>query len=236
MIHRGILRREQIPFSVRELTGDDLPAVQEVQESAVSILEQKDTLQSLSEEELVYILNGNGIMIGAFVEEQLIAFRALLVPPIDDEHLGLYIGLEEELEQIVYQEITVVHPTYRGNQLQQKLSYYIMQEWNRKHHHFTYVCATVAPHNIPSLKDKLHQGMLIGALTEIYEGKLRFIFYRKLKTDLSPKWEESQEVGLTDISAQKALLQKGWIGFRLKQTDGSFWMLYGKPAKINERK
>lgn len=230
MIHSGLLRKKQIPFEVQQLTVDDLPAIQDVQEAAIAMLENKDTLQSLSEEELLYILNGNGLMIGAFADQRLIAFRALLIPPIDDEHLGLYLGLEEELEEIVYQEITVVHPVYRGNQLQQKLAYYIMQEWNREHHDFTYVCATVAPHNIPSLKDKFYQGMQVGALTEIYEGKLRFIFVRRLRTEKEIKWVQTKEVRLTDIAAQKKLLEDDWIGFRLKQTDGAFWMLYGKPA------
>ncbi len=38
-----------------------------------------------------------GYLIGAFVENQLIAFRAVVVPEIDEEHLGYDLGLVEEV-------------------------------------------------------------------------------------------------------------------------------------------
>src|SRR5699024_9284753 len=137
-----------------------------------------DTLQPLDQSEFEYILKGNGRIIGAFVDKQLIAFRALLVPPLDDEeHLGLALGLENKLDEIIYQEISVVHPFYRGNQVKQNLDKLIMKELTKETHSFTYICATVAPHNIPSLKDKFKQNMLVGALIDIYGAKLRYVFY-----------------------------------------------------------
>ncbi|WP_375540525.1 hypothetical protein [Peribacillus simplex] len=56
-------------------------------------------------------------MIGAFVCEELIAFafRALLAPLIDEEHLGRDFGsIENELSEVIYQEISNVLPAYRG--------------------------------------------------------------------------------------------------------------------------
>src|SRR5699024_10735289 len=110
-----------------------------------------DTLQPLDQSEFEYILKGNGRIIGAFVDKQLIAFRALLVPPLDDEeHLGLALGLENKLDEIIYQEISVVHPFYRGNQLQQQRATRISKELTKATRSFSYSCATVAPHNIAS--------------------------------------------------------------------------------------
>ena len=40
---------------------------------------------------------------------------------------------------------------------------------------YDYVCCTVAPFNIPSLKDKFSQGMEIAALKEKYGGSMRYV-------------------------------------------------------------
>src|SRR5699024_3679712 len=131
-------------------------------------------------------------------------------PPIDEEHLGLAIGLEDELPNIIYQEISVVHPTYRGNQLQQKLAYLIMKELEKQDHSFKYVCATVAPHNIPSLKDKFNQGMMVGALIKIYNGKLRYVFMKELKENTGSSWDEIEVVPTSETAKQRELLADGW--------------------------
>src|SRR5699024_6275548 len=213
---------------VRRLVTTDIPAMHHIQNKAMAILDNPDTLQNLSTEEFEYILNGNGLMVGAFANQQMIAFRALLVPPINEEHLGYALGLDEELEDIIYQEISVVHPAYRGNQLQQKLAYLIMEELEKSKTSFTYVCATVAPHNVPSLKDKFNQGMQVGALVDIYEGKLRYVFFKNLKKVTKQQWDEVKVISTSETDVQKQLLQEGWLGFQLIQDGSTYSVRYGK--------
>src|SRR5699024_6264975 len=113
-IDQGILKQKNSMYQVRSLVSDDIPALLLLQPRALEELDDPDTLQPLDRSEFEYILKGNGRIIGAFVDKQLIAFRALLVPPLDDEeHLGLALGLENKLDEIIYQEISVVHPFYR---------------------------------------------------------------------------------------------------------------------------
>lgn len=227
-IGSGVLRKSGGAYQVRQLYQDDIPSLITLQHKAIEVLDNPDTLQALSTEEFEYILRGNGLIVGAFSEGLLIGFRALLVPKVDEEHLGLVLGLENKLETIIYQEISVVHPIYRGNQLQQKLAYLIMEVLQEKEHPYQYVCATVAPHNIASLKDKFNQGMQIGALIEIYNGKLRYVFVKKIGEVEEQPWEEVKRVPTFETSLQKKLIDEGWHGFGLVQDDDSFSVKYGR--------
>lgn len=164
VLYEGRLKQNNERFHVTLLSLEYIEQILLLQNVVVEALEDKSRLQPLSQEEFQYILEGNGMMIGAFIENELIAFRALLVPPIDDEHLGLDIGLpESELHRVIYQEISNVHPNCRGNGMQKILATVIMDELQKEDSKYDYVCCTVAPFNIPSLKDKFAQGMKIAA-------------------------------------------------------------------------
>ena len=95
VLYEGRLKQNNELFHVTLLSLEHIEQILLLQNVVVEALEDKSRLQPLSLEEFQYILEGNGMMIGAFIENELIAFRALLVPPIDDEHLGLDIGIPE---------------------------------------------------------------------------------------------------------------------------------------------
>ncbi|MGE7187155.1 GNAT family N-acetyltransferase [Peribacillus sp. NPDC006672] len=231
LIYEGTIKKERENnerFEVRKLVLEDLFDILQVQEQVVQHLNDKGVLQPLTKEEFQYILEGNGLMIGAFVCEELIAFRALLAPPIDEEHLGRDIGLtENELSKVIYQEISNVLPAYRGNKLQQTLATLIMKELNKQESPYRYVCCTVAPFNIPSLKDKFAQGMEIAALKEKYGGQMRYVFVKELSVvDASP-WQEIQFFEMNDIAAQQEILAEGWRGFKMEEQEGKQLVFYG---------
>jgi hypothetical protein len=231
-IFEGTIKRNnqvEQSFNVQTLTLDHLSDILIVQEQIILSLKDRDILQPLSKQEFQFILDGNGLMLGAFVDDTLIAFRALLVPPIDEEHLGLDIGLKvEELQKVIYQEISNVLPEYRGNQLQKTLAILIMQELSQQHHEYRYVCCTVATSNIPSLKDKFVQGMEILALKEKYGGIMRYIFVKDLQEVNSPIWNQVAFIQMDDIEAQQAKLAEGWRGFQIENRDGVQWINYGR--------
>ena len=82
MIASGILGNER--YEVYLLDETHIPELITLQQEVVDALPDKAILQPLDIEELSFILSGNGLMIGVFVEGKLIAFRALLKPMIDD--------------------------------------------------------------------------------------------------------------------------------------------------------
>ncbi|MFJ8525824.1 MULTISPECIES: N-acetyltransferase [Bacillus cereus group] len=229
VLYKGSLKQNNDPFHITLLSLEDIEQILSLQNVVVEALEDKSRLQPLSLEEFQYILEGNGMMIGAFIENELIAFRALLVPPIDDEHLGLDIGLpESELHRVIYQEISNVHPNSRGNGMQKILATVIMNELQKEDSKYDYVCCTVAPFNIPSLKDKFAQGMKIAALKEKYGGSMRYVFVKELRGDKVRDWTEIENVLMSDAGGQQALLSEGYRGYEMEKIDGDFVVKFGR--------
>lgn len=221
---------EKQPMYMKRLYLEDLPIIEQVQQKVIDALPDKTALQPLTTEEFLFILNERGLLIGAFVEERLIGFRALLIPDIDEEHLGYDLGLPaEELPQVIYQEISVVLPEYRGNRLQQKLAEVIMDELPKLKEQFRYVCCTVAPMNIPSLKDKFSQHMHIGAFKEKYEKMQRYILVKDLETP-SPKYSDYKVAKIDDLKTQQRLLDEGYVGISFLVTKGFYEIQFAKPV------
>lgn len=223
VLYKGTLKQNNESFHVTLLSLEHIEHILSLQNVVVKALEDKSRLQPLSLEEFQYILEGNGMMIGAFIENKLIAFRALLVPPIDDEHLGLDIGIaESELHRVIYQEISNVHPNSRGNGMQKILATVIMDELQNKDSKYDYVCCTVAPFNIPSLKDKFAQGMEIAALKAKYGGSMRYVFVKELRGGKERNWTDVKSVPMSDAVGQQALLSEGYRGYGMEKVDGDF--------------
>lgn len=229
VLYEGRLKQNNELFHVTLLSLEHIEQILLLQNVVVEALEDKSRLQPLSQEEFQYILEGNGMMIGAFIENELIAFRALLVPPIDDEHLGLDIGLpESELHRVIYQEISNVHPSCRGNGMQKVLATVIMDELQKEDSKYDYVCCTVAPFNIPSLKDKFSQGMEIAALKEKYGGSMRYVFVKELREDKEKDWTEIKSVPMNNAGGQQALLSEGYRGYEMEKVDEDFVVKFGR--------
>lgn len=225
VLEQGVLG--DIPYYVRRLTVEDLQRILDLQQEVVKALPNQETLEPLSAEEFLFILKGNGLMIGIFNHDRLIAFRALLIPIVDDQSLGRDIGLTDEadLKRILYQEISNVHPDFRGYGLQKKMATIIMNQIDTSK--FDYVLATVMPYNIPSIKDKFHQGMYIAALKEKYGRKLRYIFVKYLHKHLQLR-DESVFISMGDIEGQQNLLHNGYVGVAYKKQDDDWFIEYKK--------
>lgn len=224
MIAQGFLGEHA--YTAKKLDVAAIPALMELQRAVVDVLPDKAILQPLDEDELRFILDGGGVMIGIFVAQQLIAFRALLEPEIDEEHLGLDIGLsEDELGTVLYQEISNVHPDFRGHSLQQTMANIIMKQVDTEKHPI--VCATVMPYNIASLKDKFAQGMHVAALKYKYGGKLRYVFTKSL-TEQIELGTELREVSMGATVEQQQLLKQGFLGIEMKKIADDWFVTYRK--------
>lgn len=210
--------------TIRKMEEQDLSSVLELQEYVIEFLMDRTFLQPLSEEEFLFILRGNGLMIGAYDAAKLIAFRAMLEPEIDRDHLGWDAGLaESELSSVLYSEVSNVHPDYRGHSLQQILGTILMKEIDRSRHR--YIVATVAPFNIPSLKDKFSLGMHIISLEKKYGGLNRYTFMKDLAGSEkigSPEFI----VDMEDLPRQQEFIRKGLIGTRIQEEEGKWKVIY----------
>ncbi len=165
-------------------------------------------------------------MIGAFHDDRLIAFRAMLEPEIDEHHLGVDAGLaESELPSVLYSEVTNVDPEYRGNKLQQILGELLMEHVDKNRHR--YVFATVAPFNIASLKDKFTLGMHIISLETKYGNLLRYTMMIDLRDEKKVE-TLAVVVDMSDVMKQQSLLEDGWIGVGLVEGVGNWKVKFQK--------
>ena len=204
-------------YEVTNLEEQHIEQILQLQQKVIHALPDKKVLQPLAKEE--------------FLKEQLIAFRALLVPPENDpEHLGLDAGVTD-LSTVIYQEISNVDPMYRGNKLQQKLAQILMEQLKKESHQYRYVCCTVAPFNYPSLKDKFAQDMQIIDLKEKYGGSLRYVFMKDLQAAKVVQQGEVIEIKMDDITKQQQYLQSGWRGVKMTIAEQETKVVY---ARFNE--
>ncbi|MFC5590658.1 GNAT family N-acetyltransferase [Sporosarcina soli] len=212
-------------LSIVQLTTEQLPEILALQERVLGALTTGAFLQPLIEEEFLSILQGKGIMIGAYYKERLIAFRAMLEPEIDAEHLGIDAGLREnELPKVIYSEISNVDPDFRGNGLQSLLGERIFQEVDTGRFH--YICATVAPFNIASLKDKFGLGMEIVALKVKYGNMLRYVFLKSIAQAEKKHFAEKRLIGMEQTEEQQRYLQEGWIGTGMEKRVDKWFVCY----------
>lgn len=228
IIHTGTLKEHHIPYVVKVVQGEGSGELLSLQESVRSGLREPASLQPLSEEEFDYILKGNGLILGVYVEGCLVAARAVLFPPVDNDHLGKDVGIpRSEWSNVVYQETSFVSEKVRGNGLQKLLGSLIMKELTRSRADIEYICCTVAPFNIPSLKDKFVQGLMIGGLKRKYGGSWRYIFVKDFKREFEilPPFKK---VAMEEFQEQQDLLSAGWMGVSLTEDDRGWKLIFGK--------
>ncbi|MBB4824432.1 hypothetical protein HNO89_001654 [Sporosarcina luteola] len=226
-MRRQLTLRNQQVVEIRHLGLGQLAEILTLQQKVLSSLATKDSLQPLTEEEFTYILTGKGIMLGVYLHDELIAFRAMMEPEeMDEEHLGWDVGLaKEELSSVLYSEITNVDPDHRGNSLQRILGRILLSEIDQEK--YRYICTTVAPFNIASLKDKFDLGMHIVALKEKYGTKLRYVLMKDLGSILKYS-AASVFIKMENIERQQEMLQKGWVGVGMELHDEEWNVEYRK--------
>jgi hypothetical protein len=226
-IATGALKDERV-IQIERLTIDDLTTIMQLQAKVKQTLDMDAFLSPLSKDEFTRILTGNGIMIGAFVDGKMIAFRAMMIPELDEAHLGHDAGLtKDELPDVIYSEISNVDPDYRGNGLQNYMGKLLMREIDR--HKFRYVCATVSPNNIASIKDKFSLGLQIVALKDKYASMLRYIFIRDLTVHYKDSdYNEIHLVPENEIEQQHKWLESGYRGIGIKKVDDQWYIKYAK--------
>ncbi len=232
IVYSGTLKTSNIPFLVKVVPGEGSGELLALQESVRSALQEPGSLQPLSEEEFDHILAGNGLILGVYVEGRLVGARAVLFPAIDEHHLGYDVGIpRSEWSKVVYQEISLVSENVRGNGLQKLLGQLIMEELKSRRDEFDYVCCTVAPYNIPSLKDKFNQGLAIGSLKQKYGGNWRYIFIKNLKEEVEilPPFKE---VAMKEFKEQQDLLEAGWMGVSLTKDHREWKLTFGKKKNV----
>ena len=226
---KRVMLKDGNTLPVEKLTMDELPEIRELQTKVIAHLPEKDFLQPLTDDEFTYILRGKGLLVGVRSKNRLIAFRALLDPGNDPEHLGEDAGIsKEEWSSVLYSEITNVDPDFQGHGLQRQLGQIVMDTVDSNR--YRYMCTTVSPYNIASMKDKFALGLYIVALNVKYETLTRYIMMKDLKVDVQVTEEAPIVLSMGATEEQQRVLKDGWIGTRMEQVEDD-WIVYYEKRK-----
>ena len=218
-------------FSLAVLGLEHLEQVLQVQADVIGTLEDYSLYYPSPEQIFRESLSGHGLIIGCFVEGQLIAFRSIWYPRNHPENLGLCIGMQDEnqLDQVAHLERSCVLPDFRGNRLQIHMTHYALDLATRNKS-FRYIFSTVAPMNYASMKDKFEASMVIVQLKKKYEEYYRYTFYQDLNKPVTPASAELILANGDDIESQVRILnsEEGVIGCQMQKNGEVMQIGYAK--------
>jgi ribosomal protein S18 acetylase RimI-like enzyme len=212
--NRGQSSQESIIYDLRFLNESSLQPVSNLQELIAGGLPSPEIFRLHDDVYFKSLLTRDRSVIGAVVDESLVAYSLISVPGKGEENLGRDICIpEEELERVAHLQAAAVHPAYRGNGLQRIMGaahLKVIEEMG-----FEHVLCTVSPKNPISLRNLLSNGFVIKGLKPKFGGAWRYIMYKNL---FRPVCLRSCPVVIkgSDIEGQLDLLSKGYMGFDLK--------------------
>jgi RimJ/RimL family protein N-acetyltransferase len=219
-----------VSYTMRYLDESHLEQVLDLQGIIVQNLPSPDLLQPFAPDFMRQHVRNKGRIIGVLADNELIAFRALYFPDIDDHewNLGFNIGLQEsELAKVANLQMVCVNPLYRGNQLGLKMNRHVIR-FLQEETDYIHLCATVHPRNHWNVKILMKSGFVIRNLKEKYGGKLRYIVYQNLREPIKIMSKGKVFVEHMDIDEQKKVLKRGFLGIDLLESLQGFQVVFAK--------
>ncbi len=173
------MNSESLVYNFKKCSENDIEKICALQDEAFLHLESPDILRKNTKEMLKSCLKDPHYTIGAFKENNLVAFCILYDGKNTDENIGKDIGInEKDLTSVANIKLVIVSPQHRGNGLQKKLITLlekIAQEKGKK-----MLCTTVSPYNTVSIKNFEALGFVFHSTKTKYGGLKRNIYFKKI--------------------------------------------------------
>jgi len=216
------------PYIIRVLNSDDIPQIMDLQNFVISSMENKSFCVPLTLEENYQIINGNGESIGLFVQGKLCAVCSILFPGFREDNMARELDFNnQELLHVAQLELSVVHPDFRGNILQNKLADMLAQRAKKKKN-YRYLFTTVSPYNYPSIKTVTSMGLNIAKLCKMYYQWDRYVAYKDLANPLELDKSNTIHVPVAFFEKQQELLNSGYYGFSHFKDEEGIKILFAK--------
>jgi hypothetical protein len=213
-------RCDIITLEIKFLQADSLPDLLGLQSVIAANLPCPEIFMLHDEKYLLEILRLERSVIGVTTDDRLIAYSIIRIPGLSHDNLGRDINLpKEELIKVAHLQAAAVHPDYRGNALQRKLTIAhlaVIEAMGYEH-----VCCTVSPKNPVSLANYLSCGLVIAGLRPKMQGWWRYILHKNILLPSLISREESEvrrdeiRMQISDIEGQLDLLNRGFKGLKI---------------------
>jgi len=199
----------------------------------------------LTLEEMQEMLGPDGLCMGVEDGRRLVGFFGIVFMGDRPDNVGKDLGLpSQELPLVAYFKAVNVLPSHRAMGLQKKLTQALFEVMEVELPGrqdatqagagaaspgsvpaFKWMCSTVSPQNIASLKSFIDCGFVIEGLKPKYRGYMRFLMYRRRQC-IFREPIETTAVALDDYARQTELLAQGWVGVRLDGSHNNFRIHY----------
>lgn len=220
--------QEEMAYQIKFLDINSIDDVIKLQEIMVQALPDKEIFRLTTPEEFRDILVEQRSVIGVLTKHGLIAYNVVSFPGKEGDNFGIDIGLAQgELGKVAHLKAVVVHPDYRGNQLQRRLGKAhteVIRDLGYRH-----VCSTVSPKNAVSIQNHFANGFVIKGLKVKYGDRLRYIMYKNIFRSFVPA-PEVIGIDSTDTDGQKTLIDRGFAGFEIQTQNKGWRVMYGMPV------
>lgn len=172
-------KESKFSFTIKPCVEDELDRIVELQEIAFAHIDNSDILRRNTPETFLKCLQPPHYTIGAYRNNELIAFAILYIGGNTSENIGIDIGASEsELEFIANVKLIIVKPEFRGNSLQIQLVSEL--EKYAKDKGYKTLCATVSPDNLFSMRNFELMGYALHSCKLKYDGLKRNIYYKNI--------------------------------------------------------
>lgn len=236
MLNHGTLKNKSNnsiePYAMYLLDTGHIDRMMALQQHVYDLLPNKEVLVMDKPYEIESGLKAGGMVIGVSNGAgELVAYRYIAVPGDQPGNMGYDLNFDKGLmNNVAHLETTVVHPHYRGNNLQSKTLQTGMDLLRKSSTH--HLLCTVSPFNFFSLANIMGNGLQIKSLKRKYatapdgnDGVWRFILHRDLH-DEALAFNDYIQVGIDRFNKQKTLLENGFVGLDLSK-DGS-WLSFAR--------
>lgn len=217
------------PYHLKLLDETHLEEMLQLKDIVVKRLPEWDMLLPVPAGMLLEDLGRRGLTLGAFVRDRLVGFRSVHFPKDGEDNLGRDVGMpDSELVKVMQLEVALVHPDFRGDSLQKRLTTRLLQIIRKLNLDYRYLCSWVSPKNSPSLADKFAHHMLIARVMLKCEKYWRCIFFQDALEPLQLSHHNAIRVFNRDVDRMVELTSQGYFGFSLVRNGEQCDILFAK--------
>lgn len=219
---------------MQRLSDQHLDEIARLQEDVRVSLENPDLLVPLSRQELSTIVSEEtGMTVGVFNgKDDLVGVLAALYPGSSEENLGYSLAMDEEkAAQVFHLEITFIDPACRRMGLMVTMSRWLVQLMKIEGR-YRYLCATVSPYNIGSLKNMMLSGNAVVDMQLKYGGLERYILFQDVTVSFDFHGQDIKYIPIHENPlAPVEYLEKGYFGTSLERNGQEIVMVMKYPDK-----
>lgn len=188
----------------------------------------------LSQHELENVLGDGGYCLGVYVLDQLVGFHATYFPTeMDQDNLGYDAGLpKKSLRSVAHLESVFIHPEYRGNGLQKKMTALLLT-FIQTQKQYEFVFITIAPQNVASLINVLSCGVNIIQFKKKYGGFDRYILFQYVNEPEQLDMLQAKMISYADFEQQKTLLEQGFRGYEARLMEDALFINFAPLLTVN---